>query len=250
MLERAGLAGGAANIGRYLRWQPDGAWGWFDDDGLVGMVTLLRFGDVGFVGCMAVEPRRQGRGLGRALLEHAHDAGARSGVTTFLLEATPLGARLYGRLGYVVESETMVVERPGSTTATPALAPLAADRAAIHALDRVATASPRRAMIDGLIDDCAGTTERSAGALAAFGLLVGTRLGPVIARDPGAGRAVVDRLAGSAMSATVSLTNEPAVAAVQANGFVELRRLDRMRRGPALPSRPDWIWALASPGAG
>ena len=109
-------------------------------------------------------------------------------------------------------------------------------------------------MIGGLIDDCAGAVVRSDRELTGFGLVVANaaapRLGPVIARDPGAGRAVVDRLAGSAMSATVSLTNEPAVAAVQANGFVELRRLDRMRRGPALPSRPDWIWALASPGAG
>ena len=256
LLERVGLAGGAANISRYLRWQPDGVWGWFDEAGLVGTVTLLRFGDVAFVGCMAVEPARRERGFGRALLEHAHVHGTRSGVATFLLEATPIGARMYTTLGYVVESETVIVER-SAIVATSSIAPLAAEFAAILELDRVATASQRRVMIGGLIDDCAGAVVRSDRELTGFGLVVANaaapRLGPVIARDPGAGRALVDRLASSApspTSAAVSVANDPAVAALQANGFVEVRRLKRMRRGPALSSRGNWIWALASPGAG
>lgn len=41
LLTRAGLAGGAANIARYLRWQPDGCFGLEDDGRLVGTVTLL-----------------------------------------------------------------------------------------------------------------------------------------------------------------------------------------------------------------
>jgi len=49
---------------------------------------------VGFVGCMAVEPSLQGGGVGRRLLEHAHQAGRRAGIRTFLLEATSAGAHL------------------------------------------------------------------------------------------------------------------------------------------------------------
>jgi GNAT superfamily N-acetyltransferase len=76
LLERAGLPSGAANVSRYL---PDGAWGVVEEGALVGMVTLLQFGHIGFVGCMAVEPERQARGLGRGLLEYAHGAARRAG---------------------------------------------------------------------------------------------------------------------------------------------------------------------------
>ena len=248
LLERVGLPGGAANIARYLRWQPDGAWGGFDGDALAGMVTLLRHGAAGFVGCMGVEPARQGRGLGRELLEHAHGEGRRAGVSTFLLEATPAGARLYRNLGYVDEHETAVLGRAAAGAAD--VAPIGHELAAICELDRAATASARDAMLAGLAGEFPGAVARTAGGLAGFGVVVGDRLGPLIARDPGAGRALVDRLAPGCANAALPLANEPALAALAAHGFTELRRLRRMRLGPALPSRTAWIWALASPGAG
>ena len=111
LLARAGLPSGAANIARYLRWQPDGAWGVVEDGALVGMVMLLQFGHIGFVGCMAVEPERQARGIGRGLFEYVHGVARRAGVITLLLEATPSGQRLYETLGYVVAHETWILSR-------------------------------------------------------------------------------------------------------------------------------------------
>ena len=154
LLEHVSLAGGAVNIGRYVSWQPDGAWGWFDDGALLGMVVLLRYEHVGFVGCMGVEPAHQGRGLGRLLLEHAHAAGRRAGVTTFLLEATLQGEPLYGKLGYLVEYETVIVGRGGATPADAK--PVSDHRAAIVALDRAATGSDRSPMIPSLVDGFPG----------------------------------------------------------------------------------------------
>jgi ribosomal protein S18 acetylase RimI-like enzyme len=250
LLAKVNLAAGAANIIRYLKWQPEGIWGCFEDGVLQGMVTVLHHGDVGFVGCMAVEPELQGRGMGRLLLEHAQVASRRAGVTTFLLEATPIGAQLYRKLGYVVEYETAIVSREATGRGEPL--PLAEHRAAILELDRMATGSRRDVMIGGLVDnpEMFGAVMQSNGELAGYGLVVGERLGPLIARDPRAGRALVDRLAASCTTSTVPLANEPAVAALAANGFTETRRLERMRLGPAVPSRVTWIWALASAGAG
>ena len=250
LLRQTGLEGAAANFTRYLRWQPDGAWGLLDNGALVGSVTLLRFGSVGFVGCMAVAPALQAQGRGRALLEHAHTAGRRAGVTTFLLEATASGRRLYENLGYTVDHETWVGARKPAA-ASDDLVELGAARAEILALDRRATGTPRDLMIGDLIDHRRGGLERRAdGAVVGYGLVVGDRLGPVIARDPGAGRALIDRLAGGCSVVGVPMPNEPAVAAAAAAGFAQTRTLTRMRLGPPVGGDPAWCWALASPGAG
>lgn len=250
LFERAGLAGAATSVARYLRWQPDGAWRVRIDGALAGTVTLLRHGHVGFVGCMAVDAAHRSRGLGRRLLEHAHAAGRRAGITTFLLEATEAGRPLYDKLGYVDEYETWNVARPGTAPATAPepLRELGAERAAILALDQRATGSRRDAMISGLLTTHRGAIER-ADALAGYGLVVDGRLGPVIARDPAAGRALIDRLAPFASFATVPAPNAAAMAAFAAHGFAPMRALRRMRLGPAITT-PGWLWSLASPGAG
>jgi hypothetical protein len=105
-------------------------------------------------------------------------------------------------------------------------------------------------MIAGLVGDFAGTTVRHRGELTGYGLVVGDRLGPVIARDAGVGRAIVEQLAAPCTNATVSRDNAAALDALAAAGFVERRRLRRMRLGPAVPARADWIWTYASAGAG
>ena len=248
LLARVELASGAANIQRYLRWQPDGCWGWVVDGVLAGMVVVLRYEHIGFVGCMAVEPERQGRGLGRRLLEHAHLASRHGGVTTFLLEATTHGEPLYASLGYVVEYDTVIVARTGLAACDAK--PLVHERAAIVALDREATGSERSPMIPRLVDEFAGVSVRTNERLVGYGLVVGERLGPVIARDPGAGRTIVDQLSPACTTATVAVANEAAMTAVLANGFSVVRSLHRMRLGPAVASHVAWIWALASAGAG
>lgn len=119
LLACVGLSGASTMLRRYLRWQPDGVWKLEFDGALTGTVTLLRQGSVGFVGCMAVHPARQGAGLGHRLLEHAQREARRAGITTFLLEATPAGEPLYRGLGYVVEHESMIFLRDGVVAAAP-----------------------------------------------------------------------------------------------------------------------------------
>ena len=250
LLEIAGLGGAKANLGRYLRCQPRCGWAAIRDGALAGIVTVLHQGRVAFVGAMAVHPDHRGAGIGRALLEHAQAEARRAGIVTFLLEATPHGAHLYRRLGYVPEHETLILQRAGAVASIAARI-ASSDHAAIATLDRIATGTVRDDMLaDLLAEDGPGATIHVHREAVGAGLVIGERLGPVLATHVDVGRALVDRLAPACRVVTIPEPNQPALAAVASHGFREARRLRRMRLGPAVPVRTDWVWALASPGAG
>ncbi|MEJ7597965.1 MAG: GNAT family N-acetyltransferase [Kofleriaceae bacterium] len=245
LLAEVGLAGGAANFARYLSAQPDGIWGELDGDTLVGMASVLRYGAVGFVGCMAVSPAQQGRGIGRRVLEHAHHESRRAGITTFLLEATAHGAHLYERLGYVHDYASTLLARTQADTGDAVS--IAHDRAAIFALDRETVGCDRSSILGPLIADARGATIHTRDGLAGFGLVLDGRLGPVIAREPAIGRALIDRLAPGCSYAAIPLVHAPVF---EANGFTIAKPLSRMRLGPPVPIDLTRVFALASPGTG
>lgn len=250
LLEVAGLAGAKTNLRRYLRCQPRCGWAAFDGDQLVGLVTVLRQGTAGFVGAMAVHPEHRGAGLGRRLLAHAQDAARRAGIETFLLEATAMGEHLYRRLGYVDEYETLIVTR-GVVAPPPATRIAASEHAALSQLDAAATGTTREDMLlDLLAEHDAGVTVHRAGELAGAAMRLGERLGPALATDADAGEPLFAQLAPACSVAVIPEPNRAALDAAARYGFSEVRRLRRMRLGPAVAVHPEWIWALASPGAG
>jgi ribosomal protein S18 acetylase RimI-like enzyme len=71
---------------------------------IVGLI-VLGVGDEGFViDNVAVDPRHQGSGVGRALLEHAEAAARRAGFDSIYLythEKMTENLALYSRIGYV-----------------------------------------------------------------------------------------------------------------------------------------------------
>ena len=66
-----------------------------------GGAWLHRVDDVAGIFDMSVDPRRERRGLGSALLALLCHVGHEDGATTAVLNATPAGAQLYGRRGFV-----------------------------------------------------------------------------------------------------------------------------------------------------
>jgi GNAT superfamily N-acetyltransferase len=250
LLEVADLAGAKTNLVRYLRCQPRCGWVALDGDQLVGLVTVLRQGTAGFVGAMAVHPAHRNIGLGRRLLVHAQEDARRDGMETFLLEATPMGAHLYTKLGYVEEHTTVILTRD-NVTPPPSTRIAASTHAALAQLDRLATGTVRDDMLaDLLADNPPGATEYRNGELVGAAMLVGERLGPVFATDRDAGDALFAQLAPAARVVVLPEPNSAALAAAARHGFTEHRRLRRMRLGPAIAMRLDCLWALASPGAG
>lgn len=250
LLEVADLAGAKTNLVRYMRCQPQCGWVAREGDQLVGLVTVLRQGTAGFVGAMAVHPAYRNAGLGRRLLVHAQDHARRSGIETFLLEATPLGAHLYRKLGYVEEHETVILTR-ASAAPPPATRIAASEHGALGQLDRIATGTVRDDMLlDLLTEHQAGVSVHRHGELVGAAMLLGERLGPAFAVDRDAGDALFAQLAPAARVVVIPEPNRNALDAAARHGFSEQRRLRRMRLGPAVAMRLDCLWALASPGAG
>jgi ribosomal protein S18 acetylase RimI-like enzyme len=96
-----------AAIADDCRLQPDGVFVAEDPQtaAVVGYVTtrLNATSRVGWIPNLAVDPAYQGKGLGRALLEHAIDFFRRSGMQVAkieTLEQNPIGQSLYPSLGF------------------------------------------------------------------------------------------------------------------------------------------------------
>lgn len=105
-------------------------------------------------------------------------------------------------------------------------------------------------MVVSLIEDFSGAVIRDRDGSTGYAVVAGDRLGPVIASAAATGRALVEHFAPACATAVASLANTTAVAALAAGGFTEARPLRRMRLGPPIAARSEWVWTRASPGAG
>lgn len=195
---------------------------------LDAMVMLPAHDGATFVAMMVVDPRAQGRGLGRALLEHAL---AVAGVPA-MLYATRAGAPLYTKIGF--HEVARVGKHIGPVTAPGARRPSAGTRvweegdrvgvADLVAADARAFGVPRPRMLQALItrakqivvDDREG-----------FALLWSNGhldvVGPVVAQDESAAIGLVDAAldhvpAGALARVDVASTSAALAAHVAARG--------------------------------
>jgi predicted N-acetyltransferase YhbS len=170
-----------------------------EDGGLAGCVSLVRYGGgLAAVGMMLVAERCERQGLGRRLMEHA--LGAAEDDTVFLY-ATPFGQPLYERLGFRVRgAATSCIGPFGGVAAGVTRIATPADRAAIAALDAAAFGADRGAFLGGYFAfaDELRVLERD-GVVCGFGAVAANAgnavVGPVVAPDLDAGRALIADLA-------------------------------------------------------
>jgi predicted N-acetyltransferase YhbS len=213
-----------------------------DEDGrIVGTGASVGFGTTGWIGGIAVTEQARGRGLGRALTEAAIDALGPRG--TYLLLASELGRPIYDRLGFVPEQLYRKFWTPEHVIPVPSdIRPLtAADRRAVAALDARVTGEDRALAVDvGLVGGVA-TLDLSAVALRPPWPAL-----PILARDPYAGAVMLGAVLGPGIRVAVPEANEPAVDALLAHGATEGEPVLRMRRGPAVPWRPEELWGVFS----
>lgn len=106
--------------------QQGGLVGAFDGEELVGCVFLKRAGEALYVGKLAVDPGRQGHGIGRALILEAERRAADQNFPKVTLqtriELTEIH-QAFARMGFVKTSETAHdgYDRPTSITMTKIL---------------------------------------------------------------------------------------------------------------------------------
>jgi predicted N-acetyltransferase YhbS len=226
---------------------------------VVGSVTSCRFGPVAWIAMVLVEKARRGQGVGRGLLVrvlgHLDEAGARS----IRLDATELGRPLYESLGFRVDFHLArhcgIVEASGEPGASRPAWP--ADLGAIADLDRAATGTERRALLDRLAADNPLESLVTPGPIRGFALWrpgsSAVQVGPCIA-EPDAGRALLDdaarKLDGRRAFADVPTDNAAAVAWAGASGLAPGREFWRMTRGEPIAEDLARLWTSSGPEMG
>ncbi|MDR7126662.1 GNAT family N-acetyltransferase [Pseudotabrizicola sp. 4114] len=164
----------------------------FEGGRLVGTAICSAFGPVATLNMIIVAEDRRGMGLGRRLMQHVI---ALAGGCEMRLTATEDGLPLYRRMGFIERGR--IVQHQGLARAMKPERPVRfgpADTDMLAALDTAASGMQRKALLARIA--ATGDTLRTEGGFAllrAFGR--GHVLGPVVARDAGAARALMSAAA-------------------------------------------------------
>ena len=172
---------------------------------LVGTVGAVNYGALAYVGLMAVDPMRQGRGIGRLLVERLLHWLDQQGCPVVLLDATDQGARLYETVGFVDDATAYVYERQDTDVAMQCSAPglpgdLVVRPGTPEELDEIAAFDARRfgadrhrllAALWELDRERCLVARQSAGELAGYLFVRNGVLGPWVAADPRAADALL-----------------------------------------------------------
>ena len=170
-------------------------------EGLAGTAFCWRHGaEAAMIGLVCVHPGRQGRGIGRRLMQ---EAVGLAGERTAVLHATEAGAPLYRSMGF--RDAGLIWQRQGVPGEVPApvlrpgetLHPMAEGALPVlAALDRGAFGADRTPMLAALVQGGAdGVVLRRGDRVAGFALRHrfgrGEVVGPVVAPDAAAAQAMI-----------------------------------------------------------
>jgi GNAT superfamily N-acetyltransferase len=98
----------SSRVRRYLGLQPDG-WILASVDGRpAGVAGAIVYGPLAYIGLVGVLPEFQRRGVARAMMEHVLGLLRERGCEVVLLDASPVGAPLYEKLGFVDDAKTLL----------------------------------------------------------------------------------------------------------------------------------------------
>jgi GNAT superfamily N-acetyltransferase len=219
---------------------------------IAGAVGVFRYDHFASVGYMVVDPDHQGKGIGRALMQHLMQELQHDGVTRLTLEATAAGAPLYSSLGFVEVGQPRAVHLRQPDVVLPPLLPdptlrltllTRTDLPQITAFDTPVFGTSRHELLECLLDS--GLAEGVAawdaeGTLLGYALLnQGSAIGPCVARDAAVAEHLIRELLPRATDPTPRLIlpegNAAAVQLAERLGFAKLRSCRHMQCGDAQP---------------
>jgi GNAT superfamily N-acetyltransferase len=255
--EQAGWNQTRADIERFSRLAPEGCFLAEWEGRPAGTAVVFEFGPVAWIAMMLVEKTLRGRGIGRALMEHALAFAESRGAASIRLDATPLGQPLYEKLGFTAD---YALTRYGGV-----LPPAAKPRgelptisiAEAATLDRLATGADRRSLLEALWEEQSGfglvKNGKALGFHAARPGSIAAHIGPCLA-EPAAGAEVLqdalNRRGGQSVFLDVPEPNPSANEIAQAAGLLSQRLLLRMTRGPKTAERVEFLWTSSGPEKG
>jgi GNAT superfamily N-acetyltransferase len=260
--EQAGWNQTEADWRRLLTLGPGGCFVAEVDGRPVATTGTCVFDSIAWITMVLVDKSVRGRGIGTRLMQHALKVLDDRGVRTARLDATPLGQPIYEKLGFVAEyplARWQGMALGGAFSAD--VGPVTPETLnSICALDRQITATDRRRLIEQLY-------QRHPEAIQAYtvdGRITGymamrpgskaTQIGPIVALDAAAGRALGNAAlcccARQLVFVDVPLDNLSAMQWAESSGLGVQRPFTRMRRGEPICDRPTQLWASFGPEKG
>jgi GNAT superfamily N-acetyltransferase len=163
----------------------------------IGLVIGNDYGATAYVSMMGVDPLIQHRGIGRALMDALLAWTRERRFAAIELDATPAGAALYARCGFVEAGQTLVygaAVRGGDARGARPYA--AGDCAAVLAADRRAFGADRSDVLRPLLESTVNAVFVSGARGTVDGVAVAQPrselLGPVVAPDIAAATRLID----------------------------------------------------------
>ena len=234
---------------------------------IASSVTLPYGGGIGWIGMVLVAGEARRQGLATHLMEHAVATLGDSGRTAGL-DATPAGAEVYARMGFVGGMRLTRWQRgpsqmPASPASPPAMPPdtapdrpvTEADRAWITTLDADAFGAARPDLIQALIRQEGPAWARpERGFLLSRAGRTAHQLGPLCAYDEAAALSLLEEAAADLsgpLLIDVPDAQQATGALLERLGFTPERGFQRMyHRTPDGPGEPTRLFAIAGPELG
>lgn len=267
--EQAGWNQVEADWRRFMAIQPDGCFVAQLDGNPVGTAVGCVFGAVAWLAMVLVDSAHRGRGIGRALVEHALAFVEEQGATSVRLDATPHGQPVYAKLGFMRQYELARYAgtlnpgacQPRTNPATQASIRVAREKDydAVFALDFAATLTDRRKFLARLFEerpaqvyvlDREGKIE---GYITTRNGSAAVQVGPCIGNAEAGARLLGDasrRLAGAQVYLDVPCALDRACQFAETSGLVIQRTFMRMCRGVPVSEGRDPLWASSGPELG
>lgn len=248
---------------RFLALEPEGCFVAELDGVAVGTTTTCMFGEVAWIAAVLVDEAARGKGVGRAMMEHALAFLDGRGVRSVRLDATPLGRPLYEKLGFQLEYE--LARFAGIAAGVPARWPIRVEAGGQHdldeicQLDRAATGTDRRKLLERLLAEEPDELRigRRQGRIEGYLLARPGSHAPLLGPCVGSGLAgaallsdACQRYRGQRVFIDIPLGNQPAVRLAEAHGLAGQRPFYRMGRGPTVEEKFLLIWASSGPEKG
>lgn len=247
---------------RFLDLQPRGCFVGELDGSVVATASTCVLDSVGWIGMVLVDEPLRGQGIGTRMMEHCLEYLRECGVETARLDATPVGRRVYEKLGFEVDYEILRMEGIATPQAAhPGVEPVGREQIeAICSFDEGIRGMRRHRFLECLYDHSPHRMRvvfsrgEVAGYLAHRAGFVATQIGPSVALSDSVGEGLADaaltQCAGERVFMDIPTENEAALSWARSRGLVVQRPLMRMHLGKAVNDDPLRQWASSGPEKG
>jgi len=260
--QQAGWNQTEADWQRFLKLQPDGCFIGEFQGRPVATGTTCVLDREGWIGMILVDESMRRRGFGTRMMRHCLEHLARLGVEAARLDATPLGRPLYEKLGFVPEYELVRMEGAACKQPPhPYIEPVNAKRLnEVLSLDREIRWRDRYRLLKCLYEENPAAMHvfvadgRVRGYVTWRQGMHATQIGPAVALDAEAGRALCDaaltHCPPKRVFVDIPIDNKACIDWAASCGLIVQRPLIRMCRGKRRNDQPALQWASSGPEKG